>query len=151
MKVLYHYTAMYHLPSILEDGHLRLAESNLKDHRKTGFDAEAYNAGTWPLYKPVVWMTEADEPSAEKMGLYSAVDKTEVKITIKKQAWFKKWKDWSKANNINREWAQQMFGGYDSHMWWISELVVTMDCIVKIENRYTGEIYYQNESLINKL
>ena len=151
MKVLYHYTAEYHLPSILEEKKLRLSESNLKNYAKQGYDWEAYNRGELKLYKPVVWMTEAEEPDVESIGLYSAVDKTAIKITIKKQAYFKKWKQWSRANGIEKEWARILERGKAANIWWISELEVPFSGIVRIENRYTGEVYYTNPDLIDKL
>ena len=58
--------------------------------------------------------------------------------------YFKKWKEWSKANSINKEWAQTLSRGRDTNSWWVSPVRVRLEEIVKIENRYTGEVYYEN-------
>lgn len=136
----------------MADGKLRLTESNLKNWGKIGeYDYEAYNRWELKLYKPCVWMTSLEEPESFALGLHSAVDKTEIRITIKKQPYFKKWREWSRANNIDKEWAQTMEHGRQSNTWWISELEVTMKDIVKIENRYTGEVIFENPDLISRL
>lgn len=144
MAYLYHFTALEHLTSILEEKRLRLSESNLTDWRKHTFDVDAYNEGRLKLYKPVVWMTTEEEPDAFALGLSSAVlDKTVVKITIKKRPCFKKWRQWSRANNINKEWARAIEKGRNSNTWWISELPVGYKDIERIENRLTGEVYFE--------
>ena len=151
MRVLFHYTTSLHIPSIMADGKLRLAESNLKNWLKLGYDNDAYNRGELKLYKPCVWMTTLEEPNVFDLGLHSSADKTEIKITIKKQPYFKKWKDWSRANNIDKEWAQAFERGRKPTTWWISEFEITMKDIVKIENRYTGEVIFENPDFISKL
>lgn len=154
MKVLYHYTCKRWLTSIMNDGFLRLTESNLLDMRKpeNTTHLEAYNKGDRSadayLYKPVVWLTDKEEPDEYGLGLHSTVDKTEIKITVKKMPYFKKWKEWSKANGINKEWAQALSRGRDTNSWWVSPVRVRLEEIVKIENRYTGEVYYENATLI---
>lgn len=91
MAYLYHYLALEHLHSIMEDKKLRLSESNLTDWSKHSFDVQAYNEGRLKLYKPVVWMTSEKEPDANALGLSTSVlDKTVIKITIKKRPYFKK-------------------------------------------------------------
>lgn len=46
-KPLYHFTCAYHLPQILQDGYLKLTESNLRYPEK--------------MYKPVVWLTTSEK------------------------------------------------------------------------------------------
>lgn len=143
MAYLYHYTALEHVPSILEDKKLKLCESNLTDWSKHTFDAQAYNEGRLKLYKPVVWMTSEEEPDAKALGLASSVlDKSVIRITIKKRPYHKKWREWSRKNNINKEWAKAVEKDRNSNTWWISEMPVTEKDIVLIENRITGEVYY---------
>lgn len=146
-KYLYHYTTSKWVASIIEDGFLKLTESNLKDLRKSNWDQVAYNQGTLKLYRPVVWMTDLDTPDSHNLGLISPVDKCEVKITIKKQQHFKKWLVWSRKNNINKEWALILEKGRKPKNWWISEIRVKMDLIEKIENLKTGEIYYERSKI----
>lgn len=146
MKILYHYTTKVYLDSILSEGHLRLSESNLTNWSKVPFDAVAYDQGKLKLYKPVVWMTELEGVELKKsLGLISKYDKTEIKITIKKQAHYRKYRDWAFRNNIDKEWYRQITQGYASNTWWVSDRTISLNEIVKIENRYTGEIYYENE------
>lgn len=145
MAYLYHYTALEHLLSIMEEKKLRLSESNLTDWRKHTFDVQAYNEGRLNLYKPVVWMTTEKEPDAKALGLTSSVlDKSVIRITIKKRPYFKKWRDWSRKNNINKEWAKHVEKDRNANTWWISELTVSLKDIVMIENRITGEICYSD-------
>lgn len=146
-KCLYHYTTTKWVPAILESGYLKLTESNLKDMRASNYwDPIAYNEGTMKLYKPVVWMTDLDTPDSNNLGLISPVDKCEVRITIKKQPYFKKWLEWSRKNNINLEWARMLEKGRKPKNWWISETIVKMDIIVKIENLKTGEVYFEQNT-----
>ena len=70
---------------ILETGYLKLTESNLRIE----------TVG----YKPVVWLTDSDNPSDHSLE-FSAVDKTEVKVTVKWNKFFKRWMIWSKKNKI---------------------------------------------------
>lgn len=152
MKVLYHYTCRKWLDSILENGYLKLSESNLTDWRKHRFDEVAYNNGTMQLYKPVVWLTEDEEVTVENTGLNSSLDKTEIRIAVKKQPYFKKWKKWSKENNINKEWAAILERGKNASSWWICETRIKLeDSVVKIENTKTGEVYFENEKYKDKI
>lgn len=146
MSYLFHYTTGAYLESILNEGYLRLSESNLTNWSKVQFDQVAYDQGKLKLYKPVVWMTELEEVELKNsLGLFSKYDKTEIKITIKKQAHYKKYRDWAFKNNIDKNWYRRLTQGFASNTWWVSDRIIPLDDIVKIENRYTGEIYYENE------
>ncbi|MPM10641.1 hypothetical protein SDC9_56974 [bioreactor metagenome] len=151
MKVLYHYTSTYHLPKIMKSGYLKLTDSNLK----INFDDEElelkriqkYNEGNLKLYKPVVWLTDSEIPNAEDLWLYNdLVDKTCIKITVKKRPHHKKWSKWSKENNIDIKTfiIFKKSGNYKS--WWVSERIIKMDDFLKIENLKTGEIYLEHEA-----
>lgn len=131
-KVLYHYTAKYHLPSILNSGHLKLTESNLR------FDVE--------MYKPVVWLTNQKEPETFGLGLSgSIVDKTEIRIHVKKKPTptIKTWEQYSAKNKMNPEWKKAFIEGRKPETWFISTKEIPLKDILLIENRYTGEIYYK--------
>jgi len=145
-KVLYHYTSTYHLPAILRTEYLKLTESNLKAPTQEevvnllkygGYDSTS-------LYKPCVWLTTSNK--TEGHGLDgSAVDKTEIKITVRWQKDFQNWKVWSRANGINKKWAKALEKGRNSNSWWISEKPILFADIIQIENTITKEIYFTNE------
>ena len=131
-KLLYHYTAKFHLASILKSKCLTLTESNLRYHVE--------------MYKPVVWLTN-DANSALGLGLESSmVDKSEIKVTVKFLPHFKYWKVWSRKNKIDSKWANGLEKGNNANSWWISEKIITFDDILKIENVKTGEVYYQGNN-----
>ena len=129
-KLLFHYTCLYHLPKILDDGYLKLTESNLRIPYQE-------------MYKPVVWLTTSNIP--EGHGLDNCIaDKTEIKFTFSFQKHFKYWNNWSKENKMDKNWYKAMTKDCDYETWWVSEkLVFLNDCCIKIENIKTGEIYYQ--------
>ncbi|ASN06851.1 hypothetical protein [Virgibacillus necropolis] len=128
-KILYHYTSTFHLPKIIKVGFLKLTESNLR------MDKE--------LYKPVVWLTTAYEPNPKGLGLTgSIVDKTEIRIHVKKKNSFQYWKSYSRKNKIDKKWAEILETGRKSNTWWVSTEIIALDDVQLIENKYTGEIYY---------
>lgn len=133
MKVLYHYTSMVHLPRILQAGFLKLTESNLRLDRVG--------------YKPVVWLTE--DSNVVGHGLEgSSVDKTEVKITVEHKKSYDYWKAWSRKNKIPKQWAAALERKQKPETWWVSTTVIPLKDIIKIENRYTGEVYYINPAYV---
>lgn len=149
MKVLYHYTSTYHLPKIMKSEYLKLTDSNLKinfdDEESELKRLQKYNEGTLKLYKPVVWLTDSEIPNVEDLGLYSAlVDKTSVRITVRKRPYHKKWTKWAKENNIDTKTfiVLKKSGNYKS--WWVSEHIIKTDDFLKVENLKTGEIYFEH-------
>jgi hypothetical protein len=139
MDVLYHYTSKYHLQLILNDGFLKLTESNLIAPDGT-FQTELKSKN----YKPVVWLTDSEITGGN--GLEgSMADKTEIKITVRKKPDFQWWHSWSRKNQIDKSWAKALEQGNKSKRWFISEKIVTMEDILKIEDTYTGEVYYNKE------
>lgn len=135
--VLYHYTCVEHLSKILESKHLKLTQSNLKPPKDMSF-MEMFGTGD----KPVVWLTDSD--SIEGHGLEGSVyDKTAVKITVLKKPHMKYWRTWSKQNHINKEWAKQLVKGRRDSTWFVSEEIIPLTDIIKIENRLDGTIYYK--------
>lgn len=129
MKVLYHYTSTFHLPQIFQSKFLKLTESNLRLDKT--------------MYKPVVWLTTVLEPTGQ--GLEgSIVDKTEVRITVEHKEKYKYWKVWSRKNKIPKIWADSLERNQKPETWWVSTEEIPFEDIIMIENRYTGEIYYEN-------
>ena len=131
-KILYHYTTEHHLPHILETGFLKLTDSMLKKDDKT--------------YKPVVWLTSQKELTNNDIGQVGAgVDKTQIRIHIKKQQNFKHWNVFSKKYRKNdKEWFDAVEKGCSAEFWWVSEEIITLDDILLIENKYDGTIYFDN-------
>lgn len=131
--ILYHYTAMFHLPKIMQDGFLKLTESNLR------LDVE--------MYKPVVWLTDLAQPTARGLGLDgSLLDKTEIRIHVKKKVTFKTWEAFAVKNKMNKELKKVFSDDRSPEHWYISTNPVYFRDILLIENTRSGEIYYKAES-----
>mgnify|MGYP007039734252 CR=1 len=129
-KVMYHYTALYHLPKIMSDGYLKLTESNLR------LDVE--------MYKPVVWLTDLERPTKEDLALDgSRLDKTEVRVHVKKKVTFKTWETFANKNKMNKELKQIFASGHSPKNWFISTNPIYLKDILLIENTHTGEVYYK--------
>ena len=131
-KVLYHYTARWHLQSIMRSKFLKLTESNLR--------------ADITMYKPVVWLTTLKDPDEQALGLNgSTVDKTELRITVRKQPHYMWWNKFSKRHKIDKEWQKLLEENRKPKTWFVSERIIPLEDILKIENRYTGEIYYEQK------
>ena len=109
---LYHYTSASYLQQILSDGYLRLTRSNLKQARNPKIENGSF-ADVTDSFKPVVWFSnELNFENANDNGFLSegVLDKTEVAIAIlnANKAVFKKWDEWAKKNNIDKEWFRVM-------------------------------------------
>ena len=129
-NVLYHYTSIYHLPTILETGFLKLTESNLR------IDIE--------MHKPVVWATTTKEPNGYGLGLDgSMVDKTEIRIHLRKNNNFMHWSRFKKQNKHDKNFVQAIEKNRSPKTWWVSSQIIPLEDVLLIENRYTGEIYYK--------
>lgn len=119
MALLYHYTSTYHLQKILESGYLKLTESNLR------FKEE--------MYKPCVWLTNSASP--EGHGLEGSIlNKKAVRIVINMSTKHKKWKKWSRKNNINDQWADILEKNRNANSWYICESTIPVEDFVRIEN-----------------
>lgn len=105
--ILYHYTCLEHLESILQAGEIKLTASNLL----RPVNPQVINGNVVDVtddYKPVVWFTSVlDFGKARNCGLNgSGADKTEVAITFepKGNQTAPKWSTWAKKHQIEREW-----------------------------------------------
>lgn len=135
---VYHFTSRYHLPMIFKSGYLKLTESNLKAPTSR---EDALPKPDHELIKPVVWLTRDAIP----MGLSlegSIIDKTEIRITLRKRDHYEPWILWSRKNRINKTWAKCLERGNNPNGWYISEKIIPLNSseVVKIENVKTGEI-----------
>jgi len=136
LKILYHYTCQYHLPAILKSRYLSLTESNFS-FEKAG------------LY-PVVWLT--DLPMPDNMGLLfdtnipDNLNKTHIRVTIKKKPYMKKWDEWSDLKGMDKQQKQFIITSASAEdtykSWYISEQIIPINDVMIIENIVTGEVYY---------
>lgn len=135
---VYHFTSRYHLPVIFDWGYLKLTESNLL--HPINLEDIVLPKPARELYKPVVWLTRDAAPVG--LGLLgSIVDKTEIRITLRKRDHYEPWVLWSHKNRINKPWAKKLERGNNPNGWYISEQIIPLDSneVVKIENTKTGE------------
>jgi hypothetical protein len=122
---LYHYTAVWHMPSILADSELRATESNLSRAQE--------HAGP-----DVVWLTRSETPSAYGLGLDTpAVDKTEVRITVDVPDAVP-WSTWCEAHGIDRCWRRTLEKGRYPETWYVVEHPVPSSEWVSVEIRAEG-------------
>lgn len=143
-EVLFHYTCKFHLPEIFKSGYLKLTDSNLIPPDGTLLTEIASKK-----YKPVVWLTDSDATDGHGLD-GSMYDKTEIRIIIKRNPTMKWWRAWAKQNHMNKEWMKIFTDGYNSSSWYISQEIIPLKEIVRIENRYDGTVYYENGA-INKV
>ena len=118
---LYHYTSMWHLPYIISDG--ALSRGNVPTTHATGFNA--------------VWFTTDDAPKHGDHGLFSAVDKTGVRIAVDfdfdTEDRLVKWSDFA-AECVTPQWARSLdeTGGGKAHTWYFYRGTVFLDRAVEI-------------------
>jgi hypothetical protein len=136
-EVLYHFTCQYNLSAILQKRYLTLSESNFS-FEKAG------------LY-PVVWLT--DLPAPDNMGLLfdknipDDLNKTHIRVTIKKKSYMKKWDEWSDLKGMDKNQKQFLIGSAGAEdtykSWYVSEQIIPINDVMIIENIVTGKIYYK--------
>jgi len=144
--MLYHFTSSRHLPMILEAGYLKLTESNYSFSR----------AGMYP----VVWLVDAFHVDGLTNGLNTeqtlaiGQDKTEIRFSIPMQPHFERWSSWSKYTRKmkQKDWDILVFAqnsGETHRSWWVSEKIIPLSEVAKIENTKTDEIYTASDKLPN--
>ncbi len=145
--MLYHFTSSRHLPMILEAGFLKLTESNYS------FDC----AGMYP----VVWMVDTFEVDGHKNGLNDdellayGQDKTEIRFSIPMMPHFEPWTKWCSATRRmkwrDRDALIQAADAEETHRyWWVSEKIIPLSEVAKIEHTKTGKIYTAKTRLPNR-
>ena len=138
-EVLYHYTCLEHLPKILISGYLKLTCSDIimpDGTQETELKAAAYH--------PVVWLT--DSLSAENMSLDGSVyNKKAIRFTVRKTADMKKWTKWEPQKEMDREWKMNYCERSNWDSWYVSEQIIPLADVLKIENVLDGTIYLDRE------
>lgn len=148
-EFLYHYTSKQHLQQIIESGYLKLTPSNLIEPTdlkiitdKNG-DKIAVSELSDPV-KPVVWLTESTSP--ERMGIDNTkFDKKQIRITIPKKSTYKLWFTWAQRNKIKKSWYNRLIKDCNYTSWYISEDIIKLEDIAKIEDLKTGDIIHIQE------
>ncbi|MCU1597087.1 MAG: hypothetical protein JWQ47_826 [Glaciihabitans sp.] len=126
---VYHFTSRYHLPQILLAKQLNLVESNISFTRE--------NAGP-----KVVWLTTRATADAGLGLRTSAVDKSEIRITVRldKRSLFV-WRDWAKAHGSNERTIEILAkSGGGSRSWRVTEKSIPAASWVEIMDMATGEL-----------
>jgi len=117
---LYHFTSIYHLATIMEDGFIKTTESNadfLIDHAETD----------------VVWLTSNKNPQSEISLEGSIVDKKQVRLTVNINAI--QYLQWAKKNNVD-DFTIHMLdstGGGQARKWFVVERPVLQSEWVMVE------------------
>jgi len=143
-EILYHFTSCRHLPLILEAGFLKLTESN-------------HNLNRLGMY-PVVWLTDSYEVDGRKNGLNDdftlshGQDKTEIRFHIPIQPHFEKWSVWSRLTREMKKshWDSLISAGnsWETYQqWWVSEKIIPLSEVVKIEHTKTGNVFSIHDKL----
>lgn len=136
-EVLYHYTCVEHLPSIFNNGYLKLTCSDLIAPDGT-LETELRCAA----FKPVVWLTDSLSP--KHMGLDGSVfDKKAIRITVIKKDYMKRWSTWEPLKLMKRRWRDAYCKKMNWLSWYVSEEEITFSDILKIENCNDGTVYYE--------
>jgi hypothetical protein len=116
-EVLYHFTCLEHLGSILSARSLKLVESNI--------DPIVEHAGP-----DVVWLTSTGDVKnghgLEAVRGSSGADKFAVRFTVKSGPHCERWKDFSSRHGIKSKWFKTLdsTGGGTSFLWYVSTTAV---------------------------
>jgi uncharacterized protein YdhG (YjbR/CyaY superfamily) len=139
-KVLYHFTSPLFLSSILISKHIALTESNL--------NISDGNYG-------VVWLTSSPDSANHGLKFDKTIpveyDKTSIRITLPYKPAFKLWDEWSDMKGMNKEYKETLIFSANAaetyKTWYISETIIPISDILKVENMATGEIINIKETM----
>jgi len=130
--MLYHYTCQFWLPFIFQTGGL-IPSSDLDK------------------LPPLVWLT--DSPTPDNMGLLfdanmpAHLNKTHIRITVRKMEYMRLWEEWSDDRGIDRELKQAMIVSANAEetykTWYVSERAIPIGDVLLIENLVTGKVLYK--------
>jgi hypothetical protein len=113
--ILYHFTSMIHLPSIMKDGHLKLTESNI------GSPSPKMRPHGTHRGPDVVWLTEEPHPTKTNIDAMGT-PKGEVRITVEiPQSDLYRWNSWAPAFGIQPDWYDLLSLYGDPDTWWLTE------------------------------
>ena len=117
---LYHFTSLFHLPQIMEDGYLKVTESNASFSRTHAAP-------------DVVWLTANPSPSKETSLLGSCVDKMQVRIEVEVDA--VRYRRWAQNQNVAPEVVRRLnrTGGGQASNWFVTEQEVQFESWNRIE------------------
>ena len=147
-KFLYHYTSRMQAEQIIKSGYLKLTPSNLIKP----IDARIvkHEDGTFGVVseisdpvKPVVWLTDSED--ASRMGLECPNNpdfKKQVKIVVPMKDAYKWWVTWAERNHMNKKWFKAFSAGVNYRSWFVSEEIISLADVARIEDVKTGEVLY---------
>jgi len=136
-EVIYHFTCTAFIGEILSTRYLKLTTSNFSLENHSLF--------------PVVWLTS--NPNPDNMGLLFRDDmpddlnKTHIRLTIRKKSYMKLWLDWCKEKGMDEELKQLLIStanAEETHQtWYVSQQIIPINDILVIENLNTETVYYR--------
>ncbi len=130
---LYHFTSPNQMDYILEDGYIKLTNSNLKIDDATLHIEPMYRNGQiigehavnkYSNYHPVVWLTANADAAADENGLYHTKTQRRLTIPTKGRNWkFLKWTDFLSKYNADPLNARSLKqgSGADWRNWYVCE------------------------------
>ena len=125
---LYHFASAGRLAQIMDDGYLKVTESNMSRTRE--------HAGP-----DVVWLTSDPDPSAQPWKSGAPVDKTAVRFTVdvpKREA--QRWRGWATRRGIDPRWLKNIAASGGSGRWYVIERPVPRAEWIEIVHTATGAI-----------
>ena len=145
-EYVYHYTAMVRWLKIQESGYLKLTPSNLLKPVNPHFeiqDGVRVFADETDSYKPVVWLTNLDDPTQHGLDLLKQQIQIAIPYDKKKHIWWVEWKD---KNRMKSSWFKRLTSNNERYgSWYVSEEIIPLADVDWVKDRLTGEIIYKKE------
>lgn len=131
--VLYHYTCLFHLPSIMNSGILNTTESN------------AFNKNA----RDVVWLTSSLFPDNHGLlydpNMPDDLNKTRIRITVRREPFMIPWVDWCRRVGVNEDIKRciiESANADETHLTWVvSEKPISRSLWLKVEDLWTRQVY----------